>query len=68
MSAPATGALSERHCKPCEGGVAPLSLPEAQRALSQLSGEWQLICATHNLMLAVTSGHLTPQALTALAR
>ena len=43
MSAPATGALSERHCKPCEGGVAPLSLAEAQRALSQLSSEWQLI-------------------------
>jgi Transposase DDE domain len=40
----------------------------ATRGIRRASGEWQLICATHNLMLAVTSGHLTPQALTALAR
>ena len=43
MSAAAAGKLSERRCKPCEGGVAPLSLAKARRALSQLSGKWQLI-------------------------
>ena len=43
MSTAAAEKLSERHCKPCEGGVAPLSTVEAQRALSQLAGEWQLI-------------------------
>jgi len=40
----------------------------AMRGKPKASGEWKLICATHNLMLAITSGHLTPQALTALAR
>ena len=40
----------------------------ATRGTRRAAGEWQLICATHNLMLAITSGHLTPQALTALAR
>ena len=40
----------------------------ATRGIRRASGEWQLICATHNLMLAITSGHLTPQTLTALAR
>jgi 4a-hydroxytetrahydrobiopterin dehydratase len=43
MKQPATEALSERRCKPCEGGVAPLSAPEAQRALAELSSEWRLI-------------------------
>jgi len=40
----------------------------ATRGIRRASGEWQLICATHNLMLAITSGHLTPQAIGALAR
>jgi transposase len=40
----------------------------ATRGTRRASGEWQLICAAHNLMMAVTSGHLTPQALSALAR
>jgi hypothetical protein len=40
----------------------------AMRGMPKASGEWKLICATHNLMLAITSGHLTPRALTALAR
>jgi 4a-hydroxytetrahydrobiopterin dehydratase len=43
MSKPAAQTLSERQCKPCEGGVAPLSAADARRALSELSGEWQLI-------------------------
>ena len=40
----------------------------ATRGIRRASGEWKLICATHNLMLAITSGHLTPQALANLAR
>jgi transposase len=40
----------------------------AMRGMPRASGEWKLICATHNLMLAITSGHLTPQTLAALAR
>jgi hypothetical protein len=38
------------------------------RGMARASGEWAFTAAVHNLMLAVTSGHLTPQALTALAR
>ena len=34
--------LSERRCKPCEGGVPPLSGTEAQRLLAQLAGGWSL--------------------------
>jgi transposase len=40
----------------------------AMRGTPRASGEWKLICATHNLMLAITSGHLTPQTVAALAR
>jgi hypothetical protein len=40
----------------------------AMRGIRKASGEWTFIAAVHNLMLAVTSGHLTPQALSALAR
>jgi transposase len=40
----------------------------AMRGMRKASGEWQLIAAAHNLMMAVTSGHLTPQALAGLAR
>ncbi len=36
------GELSEKHCKPCEGGVAPYSREEAQRLMSQLDKEWVL--------------------------
>jgi 4a-hydroxytetrahydrobiopterin dehydratase len=35
-------ALTEQRCKPCEGGVAPLSLHEAQTLMEQLSGAWKL--------------------------
>ena len=34
--------LKEQRCKPCEGGVAPLSAAEAQPLMKQLSPEWQL--------------------------
>jgi transposase len=40
----------------------------AMRGMPRASGEWQLICAAHNLMLAITSGSLTPQTLANLAR
>jgi transposase len=40
----------------------------AMRGMRKASGEWQLTCAAHNLMMALTSGHLTPQALAALTR
>ena len=35
-------ALADRKCKPCEGGVAPLTAAEAQKFLAQLSPEWAL--------------------------
>ena len=34
--------LTERRCRPCEGGVAPLGRPEAERLLAKLSAEWKL--------------------------
>ncbi len=36
-------ALTDRHCRPCEGGVEPYTREQAQTALAQLSGEWRLI-------------------------
>ena len=33
--------LTDRHCKPCEGGVAPLSRAEAEATLGQVPG-WEL--------------------------
>jgi 4a-hydroxytetrahydrobiopterin dehydratase len=44
MSAPGTACdLAGRRCKPCEGGVPPLSYEQARTGLQQLSGEWRLI-------------------------
>jgi 4a-hydroxytetrahydrobiopterin dehydratase len=34
--------LAERKCKPCEGGVAPLTRPEAEKLLKELAGDWVL--------------------------
>ena len=34
--------LAERHCKPCEGGVAPYSREEAQLLMEKLSDKWVL--------------------------
>jgi 4a-hydroxytetrahydrobiopterin dehydratase len=34
--------LSERKCVPCEGGVQPLSRPEAEKYLRQLAAGWTL--------------------------
>ncbi len=34
--------LSDRHCKPCEGGVEPLSAADAQKWLDQLADGWSI--------------------------
>jgi 4a-hydroxytetrahydrobiopterin dehydratase len=34
--------LADKRCKPCEGGVAPLSRAEAERMVRQLSAHWRL--------------------------
>ena len=34
--------LAEKHCKPCEGGVAPYTREEAQRLMAQLDEAWVL--------------------------
>ena len=34
--------LTERRCKPCEGGIAALGPAEAEQLLAQLSGGWTL--------------------------
>jgi len=34
--------LAARRCKPCEGGVAPLSRGQAQEWLKQLTQDWRL--------------------------
>ena len=34
--------LSEKRCKPCEGGVAPLSREAAREMLAEIDGAWQL--------------------------
>jgi 4a-hydroxytetrahydrobiopterin dehydratase len=34
--------LTEKHCKPCEGGTPPLSRAEAERLSREVSKDWQL--------------------------
>ena len=34
--------LTQKHCKPCEGGTAPLSRSEAQALMRQLHADWKL--------------------------
>ena len=34
--------LSEKHCKPCEGGTAALTLAESQAMCEQLDAQWSL--------------------------
>jgi 4a-hydroxytetrahydrobiopterin dehydratase len=34
--------LTGKRCKPCEGGVQPLSRDEARKLMQQLRAEWQL--------------------------
>ena len=35
--------LAARRCKPCEGGIEPLTAAEAQRLLAQISSAWRLM-------------------------
>ena len=37
------------------------------RGMRKASGEWTFACAVHNLMMAITSGHLTTWALAGVA-
>jgi len=39
------GALKEKHCTPCEGGVPALPLEEREKLLKELNSGWKL---THN--------------------
>ena len=41
MSAQSPAELVKKKCLPCEGGVKPITLPEAEAQLKQLQG-WQL--------------------------
>jgi len=34
--------LAEKKCKPCEGGIAPLTRPAAERLLASLAAGWRL--------------------------
>ena len=34
--------LSEKKCKPCEGGIDPLTRDQAQALMQQLHGDWRL--------------------------
>jgi 4a-hydroxytetrahydrobiopterin dehydratase len=34
--------LADKKCVPCEGGVPPLTGPEAAALLTQLHGDWQI--------------------------
>ena len=34
--------LADKHCKPCEGGVAPLQPEQAQELMSGLHADWTL--------------------------
>ena len=43
-------------------GIRQLSV----RGKAKAAAEWTFICAVHNLFKAITTGHLTPQALAAL--
>jgi 4a-hydroxytetrahydrobiopterin dehydratase len=39
--------LAAKRCKPCEGGVAPLSQSEARALLAQVSSAWVLMDDAH---------------------
>ena len=39
----------------------------SMRGQAKAAAEWRFACTVHNLLKAITTGHLTPQALTALA-
>ena len=39
----------------------------ATRGKPKAAAEWAFTCSVHNLLKAITTGHLTPAALTAMA-
>jgi 4a-hydroxytetrahydrobiopterin dehydratase len=41
--------LSEKKCVPCEGGIAPLTRPEADKLLKKLQLQWRLDPAATSL-------------------
>jgi len=41
--------LSARHCKPCEGGVAPLTREAAETLRQQVQPEWQIAADARSL-------------------
>lgn len=41
--------LTTRHCKPCEGGVQPLSKDEALQLMQKLSPDWRLAPDTQSI-------------------
>ena len=45
--------LSEKKCKPCEGGVEPLSLEESQKLLSNISN-WDLSINHNSISKTIT--------------
>lgn len=49
MSAPAGGDLAAAKCKPCEGGVAPLTRADAEQLLAKLQSAWQLDAAARHI-------------------
>ena len=40
-------ALAERKCKPCEGGIPPLTPEQAAQLLAQVSKDWMLSDTAH---------------------
>jgi 4a-hydroxytetrahydrobiopterin dehydratase len=41
--------LAQKKCKPCEGGVAPLTRAAAEALLGKLAGGWQLTADDHSI-------------------
>jgi 4a-hydroxytetrahydrobiopterin dehydratase len=41
--------LAQKKCKPCEGGVAPLTREQATQLLAQLDGGWSLAADARSL-------------------
>ena len=41
--------LASKKCVPCEGGVQPLSRPDAQKLMKQLKPEWRLADDTKSI-------------------
>ena len=46
--------LAQKKCKPCEGGVAPLTREAAETLLANLDGGWQLTADHHSIRRELT--------------